>query len=229
MRSDVVRPARTADRAMGRDRNRSTMPSFMSSARPMAVLVEPNKRVLHEDARHQELHVVQAGRQIRELIGVDVPEQQHEHDGLHQLEDEHGGHPGERDQVAPGDQEAVADGQARRGRRCWMGRAGRRALCTTVLMRLLLPWRPGRGASSSDPSSVGELGVGVALGAAACERKEHVVEGGSVQCDVGEPDVGLVQPTHALQEGRRSFVADRDPDTTLVFVGGGLAGADAGE
>ncbi len=42
MRSDVVRPARTADRAMGRDRNRSTMPSFMSSARPMAVLVEPN-------------------------------------------------------------------------------------------------------------------------------------------------------------------------------------------
>ena len=37
-----MRPASTADRAMGRDRNRSMMPVFMSSARPIAVLVEPN-------------------------------------------------------------------------------------------------------------------------------------------------------------------------------------------
>ena len=40
-RSKVVRPAKTAERAMGRERNRSTIPFFMSSASPMAVVVEP--------------------------------------------------------------------------------------------------------------------------------------------------------------------------------------------
>ncbi len=40
-RSKVVRPTRTADRAIGSERNRSMMPFFMSSARPIAVVVEP--------------------------------------------------------------------------------------------------------------------------------------------------------------------------------------------
>jgi hypothetical protein len=39
--SDRVRPASTAERAMGRDRKRSTMPRVMSSARPTPVWVEP--------------------------------------------------------------------------------------------------------------------------------------------------------------------------------------------
>jgi hypothetical protein len=37
----AVRPARTADRAMGSDRNRSMIPLVMSSARPAPVNVEP--------------------------------------------------------------------------------------------------------------------------------------------------------------------------------------------
>jgi hypothetical protein len=40
-RSDVVRPTRTAERAIGSDRNRSTRPLFMSSANPTAVVVAP--------------------------------------------------------------------------------------------------------------------------------------------------------------------------------------------
>src|SRR5436190_1795533 len=39
--SEVVRPTRTAERAIGSERNRSTRPFFMSSARPIAVVVEP--------------------------------------------------------------------------------------------------------------------------------------------------------------------------------------------
>src|SRR5205823_11953316 len=38
-RSNVVRPASTPDRAIGSDRNRSTIPFFMSSASPIAVVV----------------------------------------------------------------------------------------------------------------------------------------------------------------------------------------------
>ena len=41
-RSAVVRPASTADRAMGSDRNRSMSPFCRSSASPMLVLTEPN-------------------------------------------------------------------------------------------------------------------------------------------------------------------------------------------
>ena len=41
-RSARVRPARTADRAIGSDRNRSSSPDFRSVARPIAVAIEPN-------------------------------------------------------------------------------------------------------------------------------------------------------------------------------------------
>ena len=40
-RSNVVRPISTADLAIGRERNRSIRPFFMSSASPIAVVVEP--------------------------------------------------------------------------------------------------------------------------------------------------------------------------------------------
>ena len=40
-RSAVVRPISTAERDIGSDRKRSMMPFFMSSARPIAVVVEP--------------------------------------------------------------------------------------------------------------------------------------------------------------------------------------------
>ena len=40
-RSNVVRPTSTAERAIGSDRNLSMIPSFMSSARPIAVVVAP--------------------------------------------------------------------------------------------------------------------------------------------------------------------------------------------
>ena len=41
IRSDVVRPASTAERDIGSDRKRSMMPVFMSSASPIAVWVDP--------------------------------------------------------------------------------------------------------------------------------------------------------------------------------------------
>ena len=44
-RSAVVRPVRTADRAMGRARNRSMSPFWRSSARPMLVLTDPKATV----------------------------------------------------------------------------------------------------------------------------------------------------------------------------------------
>ena len=44
-RSASVRPARTADRAMGNDRNRSISPDFMSVARPTAVASAPNTTI----------------------------------------------------------------------------------------------------------------------------------------------------------------------------------------
>ena len=39
--SETVRPASTADGAMGSERNRSMMPFFRSSARPAPVMVAP--------------------------------------------------------------------------------------------------------------------------------------------------------------------------------------------
>jgi hypothetical protein len=44
-RSEVVRPIRTAERAIGSERNRSMMPLVMSSARPLPVMVAPNSTV----------------------------------------------------------------------------------------------------------------------------------------------------------------------------------------
>ena len=44
-RSAVVRPASTAERAMGRARNRSMRPFCRSSARPMLVCTEPKATV----------------------------------------------------------------------------------------------------------------------------------------------------------------------------------------
>jgi len=41
----MVRPASTAERDMGRDRNRSMMPVLMSWDRPTAVEVAPNTTV----------------------------------------------------------------------------------------------------------------------------------------------------------------------------------------
>ena len=38
-----MRPATTADRAIGSERKRSMMPVLKSSARPIAVFVDPNK------------------------------------------------------------------------------------------------------------------------------------------------------------------------------------------
>ena len=43
--SAIVRPASTAERAMGSDRNRSMSPLFRSSARPMPVPADPNSAV----------------------------------------------------------------------------------------------------------------------------------------------------------------------------------------
>ena len=43
--SEMVRPASTAERAMGRERKRSMIPLVMSSARPTPVWVEPNTTV----------------------------------------------------------------------------------------------------------------------------------------------------------------------------------------
>ena len=40
-KSDIVRPARTAERAIGKDRNRSISPDFRSVARPIPVCVDP--------------------------------------------------------------------------------------------------------------------------------------------------------------------------------------------
>ena len=59
-RSAVVRPARTADRAMGRARKRSINPLCRSSARPTAVLTAPKHDRLHEDARHHVVDVLDA-------------------------------------------------------------------------------------------------------------------------------------------------------------------------
>ena len=41
----MVRPAMTAERAMGSDRNRSMRPFCRSSARPIAVFTAPNATV----------------------------------------------------------------------------------------------------------------------------------------------------------------------------------------
>ena len=45
MTSAVVRPVRTAERAIGSERNRSTMPLLMSSHMPMAVVAAANAMV----------------------------------------------------------------------------------------------------------------------------------------------------------------------------------------
>ena len=115
IRSDVVRP--TSDR---RARHRQRAEAVDHAG--LHVLGEadrrgrgPEDRVLDEDPRHQEQDVVDPGRQLRELVREDEPEQQHEHDRLDQLEDEDRGHPGERDQVAPRDQ-AVAEAMPDAGR-----------------------------------------------------------------------------------------------------------------
>ena len=45
VRSANVRPVSTAERPIGRDRNRSSSPLFRSVARPIAVAIEPNTTV----------------------------------------------------------------------------------------------------------------------------------------------------------------------------------------
>ena len=45
MVSAAVRPTSTAERAMGSDRSRSTMPLVMSSARPIPVCMAPKATV----------------------------------------------------------------------------------------------------------------------------------------------------------------------------------------
>ena len=44
-RSASVRPTSTADRAMGSERNRSSIPDFRSAAKPTAVAIAPNTTV----------------------------------------------------------------------------------------------------------------------------------------------------------------------------------------
>src|SRR5512142_1269065 len=85
-RSDSVRPVRTAERAIGSDRNRSISPLCRSSASPTPVVIAPKAHLLHEDSGHQEIDVAAAGHLDRAT--EDVDEQQHEHDGLDDREDE---------------------------------------------------------------------------------------------------------------------------------------------
>ena len=62
-RSASVRPASTAERAIGSERNRSIRPLFMSVASPIAVGDRAEHHGLHEDAGHQVVDVVDARRQ----------------------------------------------------------------------------------------------------------------------------------------------------------------------
>ncbi|MEA2455838.1 MAG: high-affinity iron transporter, partial [Thermoleophilaceae bacterium] len=62
---------------------------------------------LDDDARHQEVHVVEAGRLDR--AAEDVDEQQHEHDRLDRVGDQQVGLARDPQQVAPGEDERVLD------------------------------------------------------------------------------------------------------------------------
>ena len=50
-----------------------------------------------------------------------------------------------------------------------------------------------------------------------------------MQGDVGHPDLGLVEPAHALAQRVEALVAHGDAHEPCVVVDGGRAGADAGE
>ena len=147
-RSDVVRPPTPPTEPSG-DRNRSMMPVLRSSARPGGG-GRAEDGVLHEDARHQELHVLEAGRQGRELVRVDVAEQQHEHDRLHELEDEDGR---ARVQVPPRHQQTVGDARATRPPRPDgpVGRSGSARSRSYVLLR---------GSAALPPTATRRLVVG---------------------------------------------------------------------
>ena len=129
--SAEVRPASTAERAMGRARNRSIKPFCRSSDRPTAVPDGTEQHRLHENAGH---HVVDVGHAAGDGDGAaeHVAEQQDEHDGLQRREEQCLGDARDGEQVAPGDGDGVGHRPAQavpRGGGCGNGghRDGRHA------------------------------------------------------------------------------------------------------
>ena len=108
--SASVRPASTAERAIGSERKRSIRPL-------LEVLGEPERRDeaaeghrLDDDPRNQEVDVVVARRHDRAAEHVD--EQQHEHDRLHREGEQQVGRARDPHEVAPGEHQRVGDGVA---------------------------------------------------------------------------------------------------------------------
>src|SRR5262245_6170944 len=85
----------------------------------------PEDRVLREDPRHQEHHVREARREVRDVPREHEGEQQHEHDRLHELEHEHGRDPRDLQEVPAHHDHAVGE---RVPHACRRSEAGRRRL-----------------------------------------------------------------------------------------------------
>ena len=184
----MVRPASTAERAMGSARNRSMRPFCRSSARPMLVLTEPNDHRLHEDARHQVVDVVVPG--IVDGPAEHVAEQQHEHDRLHAREEDRLRDARVVDEVALGHGDGVGETAHRRRWResipCRPTRSGRGWWSASIRRHWPLPPRRADPASSSlfaaPPCRLVARPV-------AGQGEEHVVEARLAQGEVGHRDV----------------------------------------
>ena len=109
-RSAIVRPASTAERAIGRERRRSMRPLPRSSASPTAVCTAPKATTWAKIAGHQVVDVVDA----RNVDGAaeHVAEHQDEQQRLDRGEHEELRHPPDREQVAPGHRQDVAHAEA---------------------------------------------------------------------------------------------------------------------
>ena len=80
--SAIVRPASTAERAIGNERKRSIRPELEVGREPERRREATEGDVLHHDARDQEVRVTVEGRRHLDRPAKDVDEKQHEHDRL---------------------------------------------------------------------------------------------------------------------------------------------------
>ena len=190
-RSAKVRPASTAERAIGNDRNRSIKPLCRSSASADAGLDRSEHDRLREHSGHQVVDVVIDARDVNRAA-EHVAEHQHEDDGLDRREHEHLWRAGHRDEVAPRDRERVLHGPTESAVARTLERRRRHGDRGHAAPRV-----------RRRPGSAGVVGGTRLFGFVAGEREEDVVERRFAHGEGRRFEVRTVERAHDVEHDAR--------------------------
>ena len=215
-----MRPASTAERAIGIERKRSTTPRSRSSASPTAVWVARNDTDCTKMPGQQEVDVGHArGKRLPDRAAEHVGEEQDEHDRLHGREDEQLRLADEVAQVSPRDDAGVADGAPQ----C-AGRSGAPAGATPVARRR---WAS-PSTSARRRNSVREPAPS-SLGGIPGQLEEDVVERRAPQGKVAGGDARIAQRRRSGRHQLDAVAAGRHRELVRALGGLGITATDRGQ